>query len=137
MDADDVPVRDLAGEQQFLLEPPLEGACGLRIGGNLRAHRLERDCDPQILVERFVNRPHPAGAEQPQDAVTASEGFAHEIVRRCAGRGRACGMRQGSGFPSTAGIGIERKVGGGGPVLAGRRINAWMRRVGIPLRPVE
>ena len=73
VDADDVPVRDFPGEQQFLFEPPLEGACRLRIGGNLRAHRLERDCDPQILVERFVDRPHAAGTEKPQDAVPASE----------------------------------------------------------------
>ncbi len=136
VDADDVPVRDFPGEQQFLLEPSLEGACGLRIGGNLRAHRLERDCDPQILVECLVDGPHAAGTEKPQDAVPASEGSPHEIVRRGAGRGRACGLRQGSGFPSTVGIGIECKVGRGRPVLAGRRISAWVRRVGVPLWPV-
>ena len=73
VDADDVPVRDLAGEQQLALEPPLDLLRGGRVRHGLRADDLDRDRDFQLLVPRLVDRSHAAGPEQADDVVAAAE----------------------------------------------------------------
>ena len=82
--ADDVLVRDLAGEQQLLLEPLLEHAGGGRIVGHLGPHGLERHGHAQFGVPRLVHRAHAAGAEQLDDVVAITEVLADEIGGRLA-----------------------------------------------------
>jgi len=59
VDADDVPVRDLPGEQQFPLEPLLDLLGGRRIRHRLRADDLDRDRDFQLLVPAWYTDPMP------------------------------------------------------------------------------
>jgi hypothetical protein len=54
-------------------------------------HRLHGDVDPQREVMRFPDRPHPAGAELPDQLVFAREDRPERglAVARCSGRQRA------------------------------------------------
>ena len=69
VDAHDVGVGDLPGEQELALEALLEVARQLRIGGDLGAHDLDRDPDPELLVPGAVDGAHPAEAEELDDVV--------------------------------------------------------------------
>ena len=69
VDADDVPVRDLSGEQQFALEPAFELLRDEGLRGEVGPNHLDRDCHLQDLVPRLVDGAHPTHAEQPDDVV--------------------------------------------------------------------
>ena len=71
--ADDVLVRDLAGEQQLALEAALQLGGRLRLRDGFRSDHLERDRDAQLLVPRLVHRAHPARAEQLDDLIARAE----------------------------------------------------------------
>ena len=67
---------DLAGEQQLLLEAPLQHARSVGIGGDFRANDLQRDNDAELLVPGLVDGAHAAHAELPDDLIAAAEGIA-------------------------------------------------------------
>ena len=69
VDADDVAVRDLRGEDQLLLEALDD--CG--VSGVFAADRLEGDGAVQLDVPGFVDGAHAAFAEQRDDFVALSE----------------------------------------------------------------
>src|SRR5215469_15535530 len=58
-DSNDVFVRDLARENQFLLEPPHH----FRIAGKIRTNQLEGHRAVELLVVRLVDGAHPPTAE--------------------------------------------------------------------------
>src|SRR5262249_37655728 len=97
--ADDVLVRDLAGEQELVLEA-LDRA---RIG--LAADGLERDLPVELAVAGAVDAAHPALADDLQDLVAVTEQAREEpLARRLrAGRGR----EEGTGRP---GLGRARRL---------------------------
>ena len=76
VDAQNVLVGDAAGQQQLLLE----ALHGLR-AGQLRAHQLERHGAVEFQVERLVDRPHAALAQQPFDAIAVGEHLAFGNVK--------------------------------------------------------
>ncbi len=84
VDADDVLVGDLAGEQQLLLEPLLEHPRRARVGGHFGADHLERHRHAQLFVPRLVDGAHAAGAEQLDDVIAVAEVLADEIGRHLA-----------------------------------------------------
>ena len=63
VNADDVLVGDLAGEQELLLEPALDILRPVGILRRLRANDLQRDGDVQLRVPRLIDGAHPADAE--------------------------------------------------------------------------
>ena len=69
VDAQDVLLRDLAGEQELLFE----ALHGLRIRGQLRADQFQRDGAAELGVVGLVDRAHSAFAEQRFDAVASAE----------------------------------------------------------------
>ena len=73
VDADDVLVRDLAGQHQLALESQLEifrrGGVRLREGSN----HLDRNRHAELVIECLVHGAHAAGAEQFQDRVARSD----------------------------------------------------------------
>ena len=79
VDADDVLVRDLAGEQQLLLEPLLEHAGGQRIGGHFGTDGLQRHRDAELGVPGLVDGAHAARAQQLDDVIALAEVLADEI----------------------------------------------------------
>src|SRR5258706_15954727 len=74
VNAHDVLVRDLAGEEKLVYETFLgfdrDGAT-LRVGTN----DLQRHRDAEFPIPRLIHRAHAADAEQPDDVVTRSEGL--------------------------------------------------------------
>ena len=68
-DAHDILVRDLAGEQEFLLEAGENG----RVGGELGADEFESNGAVEFAVAGFVDGSHAAFAQQVQDFVAAAE----------------------------------------------------------------
>ncbi len=102
VNADDVPVSDLPGEQQLALEPLLDLPRGGRVRHGLRADDLDRNRDFQLLVPRLVDRSHAASAEQADDVVAAAElladmewagrgeGLVAGSTRRARGGNRGC-----------------------------------------------
>ena len=117
VDAHDVRVSHLPGEQELALEALLEIARGLRVLGDLGAHDLDRDPDPELLVPGAVHGAHPAEPEQLDDVIApellpdlqgtfvagGSGGAAGPRRRRVLGRGfaldlvRPAGRRRESG----------------------------------------
>ena len=73
VNADDVPVRDLAGQQQLALEAAVQVGGRPRIRGGFRANDLEGDRHGQLVVPRVVHLAHAAGAEQLDDLIPGAE----------------------------------------------------------------
>ena len=90
VDADDVLVRDLAGEQQLLLEPLLEHPGGLRVGGHFGADGLERHRNAELGVPGLVHGAHAARAQQLDDVIALAEILADEIGGQLAEAAVAC-----------------------------------------------
>src|SRR5207244_7637506 len=67
VDADDVLVRHLAGEEQFLLQPVL--GLGRRAFLRIGANHLQRDRDAELGIPRLVDGAHAADAEQLDDVI--------------------------------------------------------------------
>ena len=73
VNADDVLVRDLTGEEQLLLEAPLDVLRGGRIPRDFRPNDFEGDRDLELLVIGLIDRAHAADAELTQDVIPRSE----------------------------------------------------------------
>jgi len=73
VDADHVPVGDLAGKQQLALEPPFDVLCNDGVRHGLRTDDLDRNRYVQLLIPRLVDRSHAARPEQADDAVAGAE----------------------------------------------------------------
>ena len=73
VNADDVLVSDLARQEEFALEAPLEFVRRVEILHRLGANDLDRDGDLQHLVPGLIDGPHSACAEQALDVVPAAE----------------------------------------------------------------
>ena len=99
VDADDVLVGDLAGEQQLALEALLERLRPPPGRRGIGPDDLDRDRDLEHLVPGLIDGAHAADAEQPDDVVAGAEILADaEVValRRAlshrAARGREPGL---------------------------------------------
>ena len=84
----DILVRDLARENQFLLEAPQD----FRIAGELGTDQFESDKTVEFLVSRFIHRAHPATSKQLQDFIAPCQQgtrrqFAGDYRGRSSGRG--------------------------------------------------
>ena len=112
--ADDVLVRDLARQQEFLLEPPVEQPRRLRIGGEFLAHRLDRHGDAQLVVQGLVDRAHAARAEQLDDVIPLAERLADQVAGLPAARSGTIGRGRSHGHRA-------RHVQPGGLMARGRR----------------
>ncbi len=73
MNAHDVLVSHLTGEQQFTLESLIELGSHLRVGTDLRADYLERHQDPQDDVPSLIDSAHSPQTEQLDDVVALAE----------------------------------------------------------------
>ena len=73
VNADDVLVRDLARQQELLLEAALEHRGRRGVRGHFRPDHLERDDDAELGVPRLVDGPHAADAEQADDVIAGAE----------------------------------------------------------------
>ena len=91
VDADDVAVRDLGGEDELLLEALNDGG----VAGVFAADGLERNDAIQLDVARLVDGSHAALAEQREDFIALAEDVAglehglateHRIAHGAAGR---------------------------------------------------
>jgi hypothetical protein len=83
VNADDVLVRDLPGEEQLLFEALLglrRDLAALRVGAN----DLQRNGDLQFRVPRLVHRAHAADTEHFDDVIPRAERLAD--LERSAGR---------------------------------------------------
>ena len=89
VNADDVLVRDLAGEQQLALEAPLDFLRRPRIGDRFRAGSPSARPRRRAPVPRLVDRAHAADPEQPDDVIARAEGLA---------RRERTGMRLADGY---------------------------------------
>ena len=67
VNADDVLVGDLTGQQQLALESPLDLRSGAADPRSPRTDHLDRHGDAQLLVPRLVDDAHAADAEQTDD----------------------------------------------------------------------
>jgi hypothetical protein len=65
----DIAVRDLARQQQFLLE----SAQNIRVAGQFRPDDFESHRAVELPIERFEDRAHAAFAEQLQDFVAVRD----------------------------------------------------------------
>jgi hypothetical protein len=77
VDPDDVLVGHLTGEQQFLLEAPLEVRGGERVGHHLGTNHLDGHHNAQLVIERLVHGAHAANAQQPDDRVARADVLAY------------------------------------------------------------
>ncbi len=94
VNADDVPVRDLAGQQQLALEAAMQLFGRPRLRGGFRPNDLEGDRHGQLLIPRVVHLAHSARAEQLDDLIPRAEGLSgHESAGAGRGRDRA-GVRR-------------------------------------------
>lgn len=126
VNAHHVLVRDLAGEEQLVLEP-LFGLGRRAAAPAVRANDLERDGDAELGVPGLIHCPHPAGAQQLDDVIARTERLSDLEwsvgVRRGISRG-AIGRR------------IARRPGGrpgrlaGGPQAGGRAERRARRQAG-------
>ena len=115
MNPHDVLVRDLARQQELLLEPALEHRGGRGIRGDFRADDLEGDDYAELGIPRLVDGPHAADAEQANDVVAGAEGLARRqrtgrpVVHLRRGTG---GMpsRVASGSVSASNAGSSRRL---------------------------
>ena len=92
VDTQDVPVRDLTGEDELLLE----AAQGVSLAHRSLAHHLDRDDPVELFVPRFVDPPHAALADHAFNVVPRTEIAARAKGRRIHhlyGRGIADGER--------------------------------------------
>ena len=118
VDADDVTVRDLPGEQQLALEAALDIGGGHRIGHHLGANHFDGDGHRQFLVPRLIHRTHAAHAEEPDDVIARAEHLADAERAMIGGTpSREAGV--GSGVAAES---VRRGVGSGnaGGCIAGR-----------------
>ena len=102
VNAHDVLVRDLAGEQQLALEPPCDFGGQRRIGHHLRADDLDGDRDSELRVPCLIHRTHTADAQQPDDVIARTECLADG--KRSVFWARWCEFRSAGG-----GVGIRTK----------------------------
>ncbi len=77
VDADDVRMRHLPGEEQLTFEACFDRGGRAGIGDRIRPNDLERERDFELGVPRLVNGPHPANAEQSDDSIPRAEELAH------------------------------------------------------------
>ena len=73
VNADDVLVGHLAGEDQFLLEPALHFPRRFRVARCLGANDFEGDPLPELGVPHLVHRTHTANAENLDDVIAGAE----------------------------------------------------------------
>ena len=73
VNADDVLVRDLARQQQLLLEAPFEVSRRVGIARGFRPDHLQRDGDAEAFVPRLIHGAHSADSEQLDDVIAVSE----------------------------------------------------------------
>jgi hypothetical protein len=73
VNAHDVLVRHLAGEDQLLLEPALHFPCGLRVPSRLGPNDLQCDPLPELGVPHLVDGAHPADPENLDDVIANAE----------------------------------------------------------------
>ena len=133
VNADDVLVRDLAGEQQLVLEA-LFRRRQRDAAPPVRANHLQRDRDAQLRVPGLVDRAHAADAEDPDDVIARAERLPDPerprgFERRRAhfgGSRRAGGRRGAGGFRSLRSVGTAG--GRGERVQAGGRAEGAVRR---------
>src|SRR5712671_158456 len=93
MDADNVLVRDLAGEQKFTLEPSREFRRRQRVRRDIGSNDLQRDRNPQLLVPRLIHRSHAAGAEQSENLVAGAKRMPYAERSPARGGRHAVGWR--------------------------------------------
>ncbi len=85
--ADDVLVRNLPREDQFLLEAPKN----FGIGGHVGANHLDGDLAVQLFVVGLVNGTHAALSEQADDFIAAANGSAGTQLNESGGGDDAIG----------------------------------------------
>ena len=73
MNANDVLVRHLTGEQQLALESFFDVRCRARVRHHFGTDHLDRHRDAQFVVPRLIDRAHAADAEEPDDAIAVAE----------------------------------------------------------------
>ena len=73
VNAHDVAMRHLAGEQQLLLEPAFDLLRGRRVPGHLGADDLHRHHHRELGVPRLIDGAHAADAQQAYDDVADAE----------------------------------------------------------------
>ncbi len=78
VDADDVPVRDLSRQDQFLFE----ARQNCRIAREVWPYDLQAQCTVDFQIVRLVDRAHAAHAQQFLDLVAAAQHAAHLEDRR-------------------------------------------------------
>ena len=104
VNADDVLVRDLPRQEQFLLEAPLDVLRGGRIPSHFRPDDLEGDRDLELLVTGLIDSAHAADAELTQDVIPGPELLSGvqrsaRLLRTTAGRRREAGRIGGLALP--------------------------------------
>src|SRR3954462_14861013 len=77
VNADDVLMRDRAGEDQFALEAPLDFACGNRIAENLGPDHFQRNGHSKFRVPGLVDDTHSTGAELANDVIPRTESLTY------------------------------------------------------------
>ena len=131
VDADDVLVRDLPGQQQFLLEATLDVLRRFRVVRSLRANDLQRHGDVQFGVPGLIHGAHPADAQLPENRVARSELFGNlqraEADFRC-GRVPDAARRYGQPGRVSRRIVVRRGCGGAG---AEKTVSASSRGTGV------
>ena len=98
VNADDVLVGHLTGQEQLPFEPALDFRRRRGIRHDLRTNDFDRDGDAELGIPRLVDRAHAADAEHADDVVARAETFARLEHAACTGawwgsRGRRFGRR--------------------------------------------
>ena len=117
VNADHVLVRDLAGEEQLVLEA-LFRSRQRRAAPAVRANHLQRDRDAELRIPGLIDGAHAADAEDPDDVIARAERLADgqwsgAVQRRGAhfrGGRRSAGFRRVS---AAGGRGVGIQPGGG------------------------
>ena len=125
MDADHIPVCDLAGQQQLALEAALEVLRRGGIGHHFGPDNLQRDRHTERVVPRLVDDPHATRAEDPQDVIPRAKLGTRRQWTGLIGRRTAAGMLR----PGTDGCfcGRIRDQAGGCVLCRGRHSNHSLR----------
>ena len=104
VNADDVPVRDLPGQHQLLLEARQNGG----IAGEVGTNDLQADHALHFHVAGFVDRAHAAHAEHFLDLVAAAEDIAF-AEDGCADVGERSDAAARTNFPDGPGLPGHRR----------------------------
>src|SRR5215203_5785649 len=73
VNADDVAMRDLARQQELLLEPALDFVRGRAVAPGVDFDYFQRDRHIELAVVRFVDGPHAAHSKKAKNLVARSE----------------------------------------------------------------